>query len=443
MSVYGALFSGVSGLNANSNALGMISDNITNMNTVGYKATKAQFSTLATEAASQTTYSPGGVQAKPQTLVDNQGLLEASESPTDLGISGSGFFVVSDSPEDGVASGDLQFTRAGSFSADDEGFLKNTAGLYLKGWPIDENGDIPTNLGDLNTLETINIQGLTGTAEATTDVKIRANLRSSQSVSSAVSGGTYDATDTNNNLASGNVAPDFERNVQVFDAQGGTHTITMGFLKDSTNNQWNVELYSDDVSTPDQPISSGTMAFNPDGSLDLANTDTALTDPISVNWTNGAQASNITFDFGSDGKTNGMTQFDSTSTLISSSVNGAVFGNVQGVDIGEEGVVTAQFDNGLIKDVFKLPLATFQNPNGLERRNGNAFIQSDQSGTFSLQQAGTGGAGKFAPSTLEASTVDLAEEFTDMITTQRAYSAATRIITTADEMLTELNRVKR
>jgi flagellar hook protein FlgE len=138
-----------------------------------------------------------------------------------------------------------------------------------------------------------------------------------------------------------------------------------------------------------------------------------------------------------------MTQYDSTSTLISSSVNGAVFGNVEGVDIGEDGVVTAQFDNGLIKDVFKLPLATFQNPNGLERRNGNAFIESDQSGTFSLQQAGTGGAGKFSPSTLEASTVDLANEFTDMITTQRAYSASTKIITTADEMLTELNRVKR
>jgi len=447
MSVYGALFSGVSGLNANSNALGMISDNITNMNTVGYKATRASFSTLATEAASETTYSPGGVQAKPQTLVDNQGLLEAYSSPTDLAISGSGFFVVSDKSENGVSSGDLQFTRAGSFSADDEGYLKNTAGLYLKGWPIDENGDVPTNLGDLNTLETINIQGLTGTAEATTDVKVRANLRSSQSVSSVVSGGNYDPTNATYNMANaetnGNVTPDFERNVQVFDAQGGTHTITMGFLKDTTNNQWNVELYSDDVTTPAQPIASGVMAFNPDGSLDLTNTDSALTDPISISWTNGAQASNVTFNFGSDGKTDGMTQYDSTSTLISSSVNGAVFGNVEGVDIGENGVVTAQFDNGLIKDVFKLPLATFQNPNGLERRNGNAFIQSDQSGTFSLQQAGTGGAGKFAPSTLEASTVDLAEEFTDMITTQRAYSAATRIITTADEMLTELNRVKR
>lgn len=443
MSVYGALFSGVSGLAANSNALGMIADNITNINTVGYKATKARFSTLVTEGGSTTTYSPGGVQANPQTLVNTQGLLQASTSNTDLGITGQGFFVVSDS-SNGVSNSSIQFTRAGSFSPDDNGFLRNTAGLYLKGWPIDQNGNVPTNLGDLNSLETINTSGLTGTAEATTSVALRANLQSSQPVSALEA--TYNAGVSANNMASGAVPADFERNVQVFDAQGGTHTITMSMLKSSTTNQWHVEMYAvpaSDVPGLDGQIATGTIAFNPDGSLDQGSTTPALLSNINIPWTNGSSASNVTFNFGSDGKTDGFTQFDSVSTLISSSVNGAVFGNVTGVQISDTGTVTAQFDNGLVKPVYKLPIATFQNPDGLTRATGNSFTQSDQSGIFSLQQAGTGGAGVIAPSTLEASTVDLAKEFTNLITTQRAYSASTKVITTADEMLSELNNLKR
>ena len=137
----------------------------------------------------------------------------------------------------------------------------------------------------------------------------------------------------------------------------------------------------------------------------------------------------------------GLTQFDSISTLISSSVDGAVFGNVIGVSVDEEGVVTALFDNGLTRPVYKLPIATFQNPDGLRRLQGNNYGVTDNSGTFSLVEAGTGGGGSIVPSTLEASTVDLANEFTQLISTQRAFSAATRIITTADEMLAELNQV--
>ena len=444
MSVYGALFSGVSGLAANSNALGMIADNITNINTVGYKATKARFSTLVTEGGSGTTYSPGGVQANPQTLVNTQGLLQASTSNTDLGIIGQGFFVVSDNSNNGLTSTNIKFTRAGSFFPDDAGFLRNTAGLYLKGWPLDQNGNIPTNLGDLSTLETINTSGLTGTAEATTSVKLRANLQSSQTVSPLE--GAYNAAVSANNMASGAVPADFERNVQIYDAQGGTHTITISMLKSSTPNQWHVEMYAkpaSDVPGLDGQIATGTMAFNPDGSFDAAGTTPALLAPIAAAWTNGSSPGNVTFDFGTDGKTDGFTQYDSVSTLISSSVNGAVFGNVTGVEISEDGTVTAQFDNGLVKPVYRLPIANFQNPDGLERATGNSYTQSDQSGIFSLQTAGTGGAGVIAPSTLEASTVDLAQEFTNLITTQRAYSASTKVITTADQMLDELNQLKR
>ena len=129
--------------------------------------------------------------------------------------------------------------------------------------------------------------------------------------------------------------------------------------------------------------------------------------------------------------------------MISSSIDGAVFGNVTGVSVGKDGVVTALFDNGLTRAVYKLPVATFQNPEGLMSVQGNSFARTDYSGNFELVSSGTGGAGSVSPKTLEASTVDLAEEFTKLITTQRAYSASARIITTADEMLTELNQLKR
>jgi len=447
MSLYASLFSGVSGLSANSSAMGMISDNIVNINTTGYKETRARFSTLVTESRSSTSYSPGGVQALPQSLISRQGLLQSSTSATDLGIDGAGFFVVSKAAAAGQSNSSISFTRAGSFTPDDTGFLNNAAGLYLMGFPLDSAGNVPINQ-EVSALQPINVSGLTGTAESTTQVTLRANLQSTQTINAAI--GTYDPTVAGTSMAGGGLSPDFQRNVQVFDAQGGTHTITIAAIKSATPNEWHVELFAvpaTDVNAVGPlhsgQIATGTLAFNTDGTIDVAASTAGLFSAQTIDWTNGASDSSMTFDFGTDGESDGFTQFDSISTLISSSVDGAVFGNVTGVSISEEGVVTALFDNGLTRAVAKVPLATFQNPDGLNREQGNSYTRSDNSGIFTLQLAGTGGAGFVAPSTLEASTVDLANEFTQLITTQRAFSASTKIITTADEMLDELNRIKR
>ena len=448
MSIYGALYSGVSGLSANSNAMGMIADNITNLNTVGYKATDAQFVSLVTASDAGSNYAPGGVRSSPRSLIEKAGLPQSTDSPTDLSIEGSGFFIVKNATSGTDPNGEVEFTRSGSFTPDSQGFLHNAAGLYLQGYKINDDGTIPSNLGDLTKLETINTSGLTGTAEATTTATLRANLQSTTTVNAQEA--TYNATASGTNMASGTVTPDFTRDIQVYDAQGGSKTLTMSFLKSSTPNQWHVEIYANpasEVTTSgayvDGQVATGTIAFNDNGTLDLTNTSPALTSAINANWTGGVAASNITFDLGTDTMADGLTQFASDSALISSSVNGAVFGNVTGVSIGEDGVVTALFDNGLSKNVYVLPVATFQNADGLSRRNGNAYAVSDQSGAFTIQIPGTGGAGKIAPSSLESSNVDLASEFTKLITTQRAYSAAGKIITTADEMLSELNNVKR
>lgn len=442
-----ALAAGVSGLQAFSNGVGVIADNITNVNTIGYKETRSRFSTLVTETSSRASYSPGGVRSVTESLISRQGLLQPSNSATDLAIDGAGFFVVKKAA-DANDPGEFQFTRAGAFSKDSEGYYRNTAGLYLMGWPLDTAGNIPTNQNDLDALEPINIDQLNGFGQATDEVSIRANLQSSTPIQAGYAVG---------NLAAGTSTPDFETNIEVFDSQGRGHTVRVSTAKTGVNT-WSYELFFDDPTQLDGVhtnglIGSGDLVFNTDGSIDLGSTTLndigggAVTLPdgdLSFTYSNAlvnVDNGSINFDFGTDGEANGFSQFDSLSTLIASSVNGAQFGNVIGIGIEEGGDVTALFDNGLSLAIYQLPVATFPNPDGLARKQGNAYGFSDLSGNFALVQAGTGGGGTIAPSALELSTVDLANEFSELIKVQRAFSASTRIITTSDEILEELTRI--
>ena len=184
MSLYGAMFSGVSGLEAQSQTLGTIADNISNVNTTGYKATSARFSTLVTQQATANSYSPGGVQFSSVTEVARQGLLQSSASPTDLAVSGEGMFVVN-----GVAkptsSDPYLFTRAGAFEPDEVGDLKNTADFYLQGWATDAAGvPIATNTAVLTSLETVNIGGVSGSATATSSIELGVNLPATGAINS-------------------------------------------------------------------------------------------------------------------------------------------------------------------------------------------------------------------------------------------------------------------
>ncbi len=466
MSLYGALFSGVSGLNANSQAIGAISDNISNVNTVGYKANDTQFSTLVTEASASTAYAPGGVQAKVRQLVSRTGLLQQTNSSSDLAVDGQGFFVTRTNSDANI--GEARFTRAGSFTQDANGYFKNTAGLYLQGWALDSDGKY-LNDGSIDSLVPVSTSTLTGTAEATSKVRVRANLQASQKLNLDL--GTYVSTDPAKNMAGGQLEPDVTQSIQVFDAQGGSHNINLAFMRaDPTvpgnENTWNVEVYAAnplelDVSQRQTAVgppvvtagqlAKGVIKFNADGSLNLAGTTLlsggtpvlGLTNAITPTWASGAGSKPIKFDLGSDGNLDGLTQYEAKSQVISYDRDGAVFGNVIGVNFSKDGTVTAQFSNGVSKKVYKLPIATFQNPDGLVRQQGNAYTPSDESGSFALNEPGVGGSGRVVASTLESSTVDLASEFTKLIVTQRAYSASARIITTADQMLQELMQVAR
>jgi flagellar hook protein FlgE len=434
MSLYSALYSGVAGLGAQSSAMAGVADNIANVNTVGYKGVKTEFKTLVVngEAASNG-YTAGGVTAAPQMLISKQGLLQSSTSNTDLGIDGDGFFVVRSGPGDDAA---VSFTRAGSFSPDSSGYLRNTSGFYLQGWALDAAGNY-TSTGSLNELEKVGVAGLTGTADATTNVQMRANLKSTAEAFT----GAYAAGD----MAAGTVTPEFTRSVQVYDAQGTAHQVAMSFLK-TGDNQWVAEAYAvpaTDTTAVDGLLASGTVVFNDDGSLNLAGSTGSLFAPVAVTWANGAGGGPITFALGSEGGVDGLTQFDGNSALIASVVNGGPLDNIASINISKSGLVSAIFDDGTTRAVFQLPMATFANPEGLTRLSGNSYAISNESGSAVINPPGTYGSGSIVANSLEASNVDLAEEFTNMIRFQRAYSASSKVITTVDDMLQEVSNLKR
>ncbi|MEM1139701.1 MAG: flagellar hook protein FlgE, partial [Pseudomonadota bacterium] len=374
---------------------------------------------------------------------EQQGLIQATNSISDLAINGNGFFAVS-SDATNSTGGDLVYTRAGSFTTDTSGYLRNAGGYYLQGWRLDAAGNIPANRNDL---ELINLDQFSGTAEASTSVAMRANLTASQ----AAFGGAYAAGVNTTNMAGGTITPHFERTVEFVDSQGGAQPLRLAFLKTAANT-WQYEFIYDgaaaNVTTgAGLPIASGTVTFNGDGTIatPAVGTPPTATLNVAVPWSaaSGLQAQTLDFDFGTVGTPTGLTQYDGESAVISTTVNGSLYGNLTGMRVDDAGRVYALFDNGAEEAVYQIPIVTFPNPNGLGLIGGNAYITSNESGIPTLQEANVGGAGRIEAQALESSTVDLAQEFTDLITTQRAYSAATRIITTSDEMLEEVIRIKR
>jgi flagellar hook protein FlgE len=438
MSIYTALRAGVSGLTANSSALAVISDNIANVNTVGYKRSGVDFSALVNAQNSNTTYNAGGVLPLTRQQISLQGSLEQSRSTTDFAVSGEGFFVVSSNNQPLASGGSVLFTRAGSFTVDAAGYMVNAQGLFLQGWPVNSDGSVVSSPTSLSAIEPINIAGVGGLAEPTANVTINANLNSDQA-SYAGAQGVYDPGD----LATGTITPHFESTLEVFDSLGAPRTIAFGFLKTGPNT-WAVEAYArPNTSVTGGALSggllgSGTITYNSDGTVQSVTG--GLASAVTANWasTTGAAAQPLNVNLST-----GMTQFANSFGVTSVTADGVPPGDLVGLVLEGDGFLTAQFSNGRARALYQIPLATFLNPNGLKADQGGAFSTTLESGLYNINAANAGGAGRIVSGALEASNVDLAAEFTNLITTQRAYSASSRIITTADEMLEELLRIKR
>jgi flagellar hook-basal body protein len=271
-----------------------------------------------------------------------------------------------------------------------------------------------------------------------------------------VLGPLYDASGAiGKNMASGNVTPQFSRNVRIYDALGAGHDLRFSYIKIATN-KWAVEVHAipaTDVTTTlvNGQVAVGTIEFNGDGSLRTVSP--TLITPLNINWTNGAVPSTVTLNLGTAGQpfgtvgatviglTDGLSQFNAAYNVNFAKQNGAPIGQLTGVSITKDGIVVASYSNGETQNLFKLPLADFPNPDGLTARTGNVYAQSNDSGEVNLREASTNGVGSVVASSLEQSNVDLAEQLTDMIVAQRAYQANTKVIKTSDELLDQLNQI--
>jgi flagellar hook protein FlgE len=431
MSLYGALLTGVAGLSAQSEALSVSSANIANVDTVGYKASQTAFATVLASTVSGGA-SEASVSASPVQNVAQAGILQAASSPTDLAISGNGFFVTAQS----VTNTANQFyTQAGDFAPDGNGNLVNSSGYYLLGYPVSTAGGVTTVS---STLAPVNVAAQSGQAEPTTAITLQANLQSTSTVDT-----TYNPGD----MTAGNVQPDFTRTINVYDSQGGSQPLSFNFVETGANT-WAYEVdytgNASNISNPN-PVAEGTLTFNSDGTLADVNGASPASGNVSftIPWSasSGLASQTITVNMGTVGSSNGMTQFDSPSTLTNATPNGASVGNLTGIAVTSDGDVTAQYSNGLNTVIYQIPLATFANPDGLTPISGTAYQSSLNSGTAILNTAGAGGAGTIKSSELEQSTVDINTEFTNLITSQNAYSAAARILTTVDQMLQTLDQI--
>jgi flagellar hook protein FlgE len=413
MSLSGALSSAISALTAQSSALAMISDNIANSSTNGYKTTTASFESLVTSSSSASAYASGGVSAASQSNISTQGLLTTTTNATNAAISGNGFFEVSTA----VTGGTTLYTRDGDFSTDNNGYLVSN-GAYLMGWRTDSSGAVVGSAGADN-LVPIDTSIAATSGSATAKTTFAANLPADAAVNAT-----------------------FNSSMTVYDSLGTANSIQVTWTKTAANT-WkadvgNPTLSSDPTKTTGTATGSIVMAFNSDGSLASEAPTT-----IGVTWTNGAAPSTVTMDFGTVGSTNGLTQYSSGATtpavdVTSITSDGLPYGKLSTVAIGANGLVNVTYSNGQTIPIFKIPVATFASPDGLQAQSGGLYAATAASGDAVVQASGANGAGKIYGSELEASTTDTNAQFSDMISAQQAYSAASQVITTVNKMFDTL-----
>jgi flagellar hook protein FlgE len=417
MSLTGALSSAISALNAQSQALSMISDNIANSNTTGYKTTSSMFENLVTASSNSTSYASGGVTVSGRANITQQGLLSATTNTTDVAIQGSGFFTVADA----VSGGATFYTRNGAFSTNNAGYLEN-GGFFLEGWRTDASGNVVGDTSAAN-LQTVNTQVVATSASPTTKTSIVANLPSD-----AATGATFTSSMT------------------VYDSLGTANSIQITWSKTGTN-AWNASfgnptLASSSSTTTGTTSTTGNpvaITFNSDGSLATPTTMPS----IGVTWSNGASASSIALNLGTVGKTNGLTQDASGETtpavnVTSITSDGLAYGKLSSIAVGKNGVVNATYSNGQTIAIYKLAVATFADPNGLSAHSDGMYSSTPNSGNATLQTSGSNGAGTIYGSELESSTTDTSGQFSNMISAQQAYSAASQVITTVNKMFDTL-----
>jgi flagellar hook protein FlgE len=430
MAILGALSTARSGLISDGTALGVVANNIANVNTTGFKGSRAEFADLlATQAGGGQSGKVGiGTQITDVQTLFTQGNIEDTGRPTDLAIEGNGFFVV----RSGQGN---EFTRSGNFGLDAEGRLVTTDGLVVQGFALDaKNQPVGAPID-------IEITGGGTQAVPSSLLTLKSNLNASATV---IPGG-FDGTDFKTAQATSN----YTTAVTVFDSLGASHTTNIYFTRTGANAwDWNAAVDAGDTGGTAGDISligNGSLTFNPDGSLNATAPDPGQ---LSVTF-DGAAAQTININFGTPNPTptagiglDGVTQFSGSSS-VSATQDGLAAGKLQSLAIDDAGVVNAVFDNGQIRPLFQVALASFASPEGLDPLGSALFRQTAESGAASISTAQAGGIGKVVAGAIERSNVDLAQEFVDLISFQRSFQANARVITTSDGLLNELINIVR
>ncbi|MCB0339030.1 MAG: flagellar hook protein FlgE [Bdellovibrionales bacterium] len=430
-SIVNGLFAGRTGISSHGVAIAVIGDNIANASTYGFKQSRAEFADLVAGGQTSRITVGSGANLTATTQINTQGTLEFTGRALDLAIDGNGFFAVADGAE-------RFYTRAGNFKIDPSGFIVNQDDLAVLGFPSGGSG----------ALSPVNINSVSQDGVSTGNVAIAGNLDAG---AAALAGGEGDIPDvgitgvlsTGTTFSQLNDAADFSTTVEVFDSLGDSHDITVFFFK-TADNTWIARAYvsSDDVEgTPPaiaEPrlLQNGTgttdfdLVFDSSGALDAAAVN-SLT--LTVPWNNGsntAQTIDLSFD--------PFTQFATNPNILSITQDGQGVGNVTSISIDKDGSIFAILDNGQSANIGTIALVNFANPEGLTRLGGTLLQQSTTSGAPVVGEPLSGTFGAISASSVELSTVDIADQFVKLITLQRGFQANSRIITTINQLLNEI-----
>ena len=405
-----AIANALSGLEANSTAINVVSGNLANLNTTGYKDVQVSFEDLVNQSLSGFTNSAAvsGATVAQATQNFSQGTLETTGGAYDAAIQGGGFFVVQQ------PSGATEYTRQGNFQVNASGDLMTSTGQYVQGW--NQSGGVLSTNGPTSNITLPN--SLTEAPVATSTFSLDVNLAGN---------------------AAGNAT--FSSPIQIFDAQGNAHTLTVTYTETAANN-WGyaVTLPAGDLAPAStNPLASGTMTFDGSGNLlTPANAAGAGSIAIPVTLANGADLPSLTWNLYDASGNATISQSAQTSSNISTTQGGSAASQLSSMSIGAGGTIVATFSNGTTENVAQIALASVLNPSSMVQVDGNSFAATGNTAAPVIGMPSSGARGSITGGALETSTVDIATELTNLLTYERGYEANSKVITTEDNIVQDV-----
>lgn len=423
MGVVSSMSTAISGLESNGQALGVITDNIVNANTTGFKASRSEFQNILAETSGGGIQIGRGATLAGVTNILNQGSITHTDRPTDLAISGNGFFILK-----GDALGQT-YTRDGSFRFDKDGWLVNLNGYRVQAYEATPSGAISGKLSD------IRIPYNTIAAKSTERVQMHVNLDARAPIGAPI------------DLTKPEETSNFNTGVQIFDSVGNARPITMYYNK-TGENVWEFYAMTDGANLTDgvpgeqSVVAQGSLSFDQNGRLEGVQQNI-----VNSNFVGAIPDQNLQFDFGDPldqlgSGEKGTTQYGSKSAMFRNVQDGWASGTLTDTSIDADGMVSGVYTNGQNRILGQLGVARFEATERLSKMGDNQFRESVLSGQPLVGKPNTNGRGIIMTKSLEQSNVDLAHEFVQMIKAQRGFQASAKGVTTANEMLDEVVNLK-